>query len=452
MSDALPLPPRPNLEQYRKLAKDLRRACRSTDPSAIRDWAAAWVRTLAALRRQSEPPAVETPAPWRDLPDAAARQGATIERRWRELTAPPPRAGRCQLSDAQFFIAREHGFASWPAFVAHLAGLAVDESPVAVFEAAVDAIVTGDQARLGQLLRAHPGLARARSTRDHRSTLLHYVSANGVEDFRQQTPPNIVAIASLLLEAGADVDAASEAYGGGSTTLGLVATSVHPEEAGVQLALLELLLARGAHVEQPGQTGNQHSIVWGCLANGQGQAARFFADRGTPLTLREAAGVGRLDVVRRSFDATGHLIDGLSREELAVAFLYACGYGHTDVVQFLLDRGADPTVPNHRGETPLHWAMWGPHVDIVELLLARRVPLDVRDGARQATPLDWAVSAWARAATAAERAQAREAAARLVRAGAVPSLERFDARLIEAVDADADMRQALGRPPATPAP
>ncbi len=31
MSDALPLPPRPNLEQYKKLAKELRQACQSSD-------------------------------------------------------------------------------------------------------------------------------------------------------------------------------------------------------------------------------------------------------------------------------------------------------------------------------------------------------------------------------------------------------------------------------------
>ena len=151
---------------------------------------------------------------------------------------------------------------------------------VANFEAAADAIVSGDIATLRALLREHPGLARARSTREHRSTLLHYVSANGVEDFRQITPQNIVEITKLLLDAGADVNAESEAYGGGSTTLGLAATSIHPEQAGVQIELLELLLARGAEIEKPGLTGNQHSAVWGCLANGQGRAARFFADRG----------------------------------------------------------------------------------------------------------------------------------------------------------------------------
>jgi ankyrin repeat protein len=449
MSDTLPLPPRPNLEHYRKLAKELQRACRAVEPTAIRDWAADWVRTLAALRRKdARRLRMEVTQHWWETPEEVARESEALARRWRRLTATPPRAGRCQLSDAQFFIAREHGFASWPAFVAHLKGLAQDHSPIAAFESAVDAIVAGDVATLERLLRAHPDLARARSTRDHRSTLLHYVSANGVEDFRQQTPPNIVAITTLLLDAGAEVDASSEAYGGGSTALGLVATSVHPEEAGVQLELLELLLARGAQVEQPGQSGNQHSIVWGCLANGQGRAARFFADRGAPLTLREAAGVGRPDVVRRSFDEQGQLVNGVDRTELEVAFLYACGYGHADVARYLLDRGANPDVANDRGETPLHWAMWGPHLDIVELLLARGVRLDGRDVARQATPLDWAVSAWARASTTLERDRAREATARLVRAGAVPALDRVDARLLRAIDADRDMRQALGRPPA----
>ena len=98
------------------------------------------------------------------------------------------RAARCLLADAQFFVAREHGFASWPKFARHLEGLARANSPVSTFEAAVDAIVNGDLTRLEKLLNENPKLARARSTRDHRSTLLHYVSANGVEDFRQKTP------------------------------------------------------------------------------------------------------------------------------------------------------------------------------------------------------------------------------------------------------------------------
>ena len=53
MSDALSLPPRPNLEQYKKLAKDLQHACRSGDPGAIREWAARWAETLAGLYGQA---------------------------------------------------------------------------------------------------------------------------------------------------------------------------------------------------------------------------------------------------------------------------------------------------------------------------------------------------------------------------------------------------------------
>ena len=44
--DALPLPPRPNLDQYKKLAKDLLKAAQSADPTAIRTWAAAWIDSL----------------------------------------------------------------------------------------------------------------------------------------------------------------------------------------------------------------------------------------------------------------------------------------------------------------------------------------------------------------------------------------------------------------------
>src|SRR5438309_1874431 len=119
-------------------------------------------------------------------------------------------------------------------------------SPVAQFEPAIDAIIIGDVATLERLLRASPWLVRARSTRKHHSTLLHYVGSNGVEGFRQRTPKNIVKVAELLLGAGADINATADMYGGGSDTLGLAATSIHPVTAGVQEELMAFLLARGA--------------------------------------------------------------------------------------------------------------------------------------------------------------------------------------------------------------
>jgi Ankyrin repeats (many copies) len=69
------LPARPSLEQYRKQAKELARACRDNDADA-----------LARIR----------------------------------MHHPKPPGGRVALADAQLVIAREHGFESWPKFAAHI--------------------------------------------------------------------------------------------------------------------------------------------------------------------------------------------------------------------------------------------------------------------------------------------------------------------------------------------
>ncbi len=373
MSDALPLPPRPNLEQYKKLARDLQDACKSGDPGAIRRWAAHWMETLARLYE----PATQGRA-------AAAEQ---IERRWSKLKQDVEPLARCTLTGAQFFIAREHGFTSWPKFARHVREMARGNSPDSAFEAAVDAVVNGDAPTLRQLLAAHPGLARERSAREHHSTLLHYVSANGVEDFRQKTPKNIVEITNLLLDAGADVDAQSDAYGGGCTTLGLVATSVHPEKAGVQIALLRTLLERGASLHSPSAAGNRHSVVHGCIANGQPAAAKFLADLGAPLDLESAAAVGRLDVLQSFFDESGAPRPETNPKEIESALLYACGYGSLDAAKFLLDRGVDPATRDDDGQTALHWATWSPQVDAIKLLLERGAPVDAKDKRFHAAPM-----------------------------------------------------------------
>ena len=52
MSDALPLPPRPNLEQYKKLAKEFQRACKSKDSGALREWMIGWATQISRLQGQ----------------------------------------------------------------------------------------------------------------------------------------------------------------------------------------------------------------------------------------------------------------------------------------------------------------------------------------------------------------------------------------------------------------
>jgi hypothetical protein len=50
MSDALPLLPRPKLDQYEKLAERLRAACQSGELEDIRKWATDWIKTVADKR------------------------------------------------------------------------------------------------------------------------------------------------------------------------------------------------------------------------------------------------------------------------------------------------------------------------------------------------------------------------------------------------------------------
>ncbi len=337
--DAKELPARPSLEQYKKQAKDLVKACKSGD--------------LEAVQRIKK-----------NHPRLGKLPGAEI------LNA------KVVLADAQLVIAREYAFESWPKFAKHIEGLARANSSVSIFESAVEAIIAGDVAALKRLLRENPQLIRERSTRLHRGTLLHYVGANGVEDYRQKTPKNAVEVLKVLLKAGAEVDAVADMYGG-DTTLGLVATSVHPERAGVQNELMETLLEAGATIEgtvAPTYTGGL--AVNACLANGRGEAAEFLAQRGARLDLEGAAGVGWLDVVKSFYNEDGSLKANATKTQMELGFLWACEYGRTSVVEFLLKKGVDLLAQAHHGLTGLHWATMGGHLATIKLLLERGAPLE----------------------------------------------------------------------------
>jgi hypothetical protein len=262
-------------------------------------------------------------------------------------------------ADRREALAALYGFDSWDRFAHHVEELADPTSQTARFEAAADAVVNGDMAALAALLRDDPSLARATSNRRSRATLLHYVAANGVEDFRQRTPGNIVEIARLLLDAGADVHAPNGDSGGGGTALGLVATSIHPQEAGVQLALMDLLASAGADLE--GQPGGWRPID-AAVANGCPDAATWLADRGVRVTLIAAAALGRADDVERELPAA-------PASEIQEAFALACGYGRTAVAELLLDRGVD-LAPATRAKA-LRMATEWDHPDTVQMLVGR---------------------------------------------------------------------------------
>ena len=254
------------------------------------------------------------------------------------------------------------------------------------FEAAVDAVVSGDLELLRSMIDEDPDLVRARSAREHHATLLHYVAANGVEDSRQKTPPNAVEIAKLLLERGAEPDALAVMYDNRCTTMSMLVSSVHPARAGLQVKLAETLVDYGAAPEGPGT--NWQSAVLTALAFGYRDTAEALVRRGARAnTLAATAGLGRLD------EAVA-LLPAADARERHIALALAAQHGHAAVVRMLLDAGEDPNRFNpdgyHAHSTPLHQAVWAGHLDVVRLLVEHGARLDIEDTVYRATPMGWA--------------------------------------------------------------
>ena len=297
-------------------------------------------------------------------------------------------------ADARLALARAYDFRDWQALVELVTAVQDPSSPIGRFERAVDAVVHGDVGGLRQLLDADRALVQGRSTRrthfdppEHRATLLHYVAANGVEGYRQRTPANVLDITRLLLEAGSDPNAVAMLYGGACTTMSLLVSSSHPAQAGKQAALVDLLVDFGASVEPLGE-GAWTSPLRTALTFGYLEAAQALVRRGASAsTLYEAAGLGDTSRVR-------HLLADATPEDRQRALALAATLGQTDVAATLLDAGADPDQHNppnaHAHSTPLHQAVAGGHMPMVQLLVTRGARLDIRDTTFDSTPLGWA--------------------------------------------------------------
>ena len=354
------------LDAYRAQAEALLGAWSAGEPHAIE------------IVRHRYPPVLDDRIPW--LP--------------RPLSHGELRRVPFDLAGARLTLARWYDFADWNRLVEWVESVRRPGSPVAPFESAAEAVVGGDEAALAAWLRTDGGLVRARSTRVthfdppvHGATLLHYVAANGVEGHRQRTPPNAVAIARLLLDAGADVDALAAMYGGRPTTLSMLVSSSHPAAAGVQVPLVDVLVDAGAAVDGAGE-GEWTSPLMTALVFGFTGAADALVRRGARVdTLPAAAGLGRTAEAR---GLLGSATAGERHRTLALA----SQLGHADIVRLMLDAGEDPDRYNphghHAHSTPLHQAVLAGRDEVVHLLVERGARLDMLDTIYQGTPLGWA--------------------------------------------------------------
>lgn len=284
--------------------------------------------------------------------------------------------------------------------------------------AARDLLLAGDRHQLEDLLDQRPGLVAERigsveppyDGYFHGATLLHHVPGNPQI---VELPDDIVSLAALLLDHGAEVDAVTLQGPGqpddiGWTTLGLAATSAMAREAGHQAGLMTLLLDRGAD-----PNARNGGCLMGALYYGEGAAAEFLAMRGARLDLVAAAGIGDVDTLGQRLASLRETPDGGSgsdadrlahyslvpwtddagpRDILGLALIYAALHGRVEALKLLLEAGADPNCrpPFDHRATPLHWAVMGDRPESVSVLLEAGANTEARDRSFDSTPAGWA--------------------------------------------------------------
>ncbi len=287
------------------------------------------------------------------------------------------------------------------------------------FAEAVVALDAGDAAALHTLLARAPELVHARASSSeppydgyfHGATLLHHLAGNPI---RGPLPPNAVELATLLLTRGAEVDATcgggpAQPSSGGGTVLGLLASGMQAHRQGLTEPLLDCLLARGANLDSRGDGGLMWTTLYHIVEHrGQREVAQMLRHRGHDADLCFAAGLGESASVVQGV-ASGLVpgqADRLYRHhrrsgvELTPAdllqdlLLFATIGGHADLVGSLIDHGAAVDLPRPwAGETvtPLHGAAWAGWPNIVQCLLDRGADPTSTDSRHGATPLEWSI-------------------------------------------------------------
>lgn len=131
------------------------------------------------------------------------------------------------------------------------------------------------------------------------------------------------------------------------------ATAMHFAAIAGNRAMVDLLLTARADVNARDDTYQMTPIAW---ANEEGHRdmVRHLYDRGAEVDLHQAAAYGLLDhvkdLVRGSRRQVNAVVGGWTPLQLATV------WGHPDVVELLLSRGADPLVRDPWGRTTLEIA------------------------------------------------------------------------------------------------
>jgi hypothetical protein len=208
-----------------------------------------------------------------------------------------------QLADALFSVAQEHGFSSWRALKAEIDGRHATHAS-RLFEA----IAARDAEAVRTLLRDEPALIHARHQRHDASPLHHAASCGDLETVR------------VLLDGGADPnDAGDDAH------LGVIGWATFiPQQGEVPRDVVSLLLERGA----------RHHIF-------------------------SAIAAGDLDVIRAWIEQQPEGLDQRlpARYQGQTPLHFAISRNRPDILDLLIEVGADVDAPDANGQTALEYAL-----------------------------------------------------------------------------------------------
>ena len=345
------LPARPDLGQLRRQAKDLLRAAQAGDPAA-----AARIRAVS---------------------------------------------GRVTLSAAQLTVARQYGFASWPRLKAEVDARSNDlaQTVDAFLEASVrdwtgraarmlastpeiagydfrTAVVLGDAGWVREMLQADPGRATGRDAR-WGWTPLHAVCGSRWHRLDPARAPGMLAVARLLLDAGADPVARTSGPRGGWTPLRCaVAGTANP-------AIIRLLLNRGA-------TPDDHDLYLACFGDDNHESLRLLLEHAPDMrqstALSAPVSTGDTEAVRLLLHAGADPNRPLPRDDgdppwpaVYAAIQSSCP---PELVELLLDHGAHPDAAGPDGRSPYRLATSLGRSDLAALLRRYRARDDATDTER----------------------------------------------------------------------
>ena len=333
------LPAHPNLDQLRRQAKELLRAATSGDPEALRRI---------------------------------------------ELVSD-----RITLSSAQLALARSYGFPSWRALKGEIdvrtldlaaqadafcrasvggdigrAARMLDATPELADYSFATAVVLGDAARVRAELERDPSLATRRDPRTGWAAL-HAVSASRWHQIEPTRASGLLAVARLLLEAGAEPVARTRANGWSPLRCAIATSNSGPSNRDV----VELLLEHGA-------VPDDHDLYLAGFAHDRLELlALLLAHVPNP---RDVAGQALAPPVGNDDAAATRLLleagadprrylddDGRALPIVWAAIDAGCG---VELLDLLLLHHADPNAAGPDGRTPYRLATASGRSDLVEVL------------------------------------------------------------------------------------